>query len=87
MKILLKSIYLNPRTGFKSIQNTYKTIKELYPDLKIKKKEVEEFIKNQSSHQVHTIQKINPKDYNQIVAQQIGFLQMDLIRNDKLLTT
>ena len=76
---IIKKVFTDPRTGFKSIQNTFKTIKELYPDIKIKKREVEEFIKNQSSHQVHTIQKINPKDYNQIVAQQLGFLQIDLI--------
>ena len=76
---IIKKVFTDPRTGFKSIQNTYKTIKELFPDIKIKKREVEEFIKNQSSHQVHTIQKINPKDYNQITAQQLGFCQIDFI--------
>jgi hypothetical protein len=77
---IVKKVYLSPRTGFKSIDTTYKTIKELYPNEKIKRKEVENCIKNNSVHEIHTHQKINPSDYNQIKAQQLGFFQLDLIQ-------
>lgn len=76
---VIKKVYLSPRTGFKSVLNTYKTIKELYPNSKITKKEIEEFIKHQATHQIHTHQKIDKNDFNQIKAQGYGYMQMDLV--------
>ena len=76
---IIKKVYENPRTGFKSSLNTYKTIKELFPKSKITKKEVDEYIKNNSTAQIHSQQKINPDDYNQIVAKAKGCINIDLI--------
>lgn len=76
---IIKSIFTNPSTGYKSSLNTYKTFKKLHPNLKITKKEVQEYINNLSTHQIHTNQKINKDDYNQITANGKGFFQIDLI--------
>ena len=46
--------------------------------MKIKIKEIENFIKNQSTHQIHTQTKINKADYNQITAKKIGMVQIDI---------
>src|SRR6185503_12854411 len=77
---IFKKIYLNPRTGFQSAQNTYKKIKKDYPSFKITRKQVEEFIKNQSTAQIHGKQKVDVSDYNTIKARKIGMFQMDLIQ-------
>ena len=77
---IIKKIYQDPRFGFKSVLNTYKSIKELHPNLKITKKEVDEVLKSLATHQIHTNQKINKEDYNPITAQQLGFFQLDLIQ-------
>src|SRR5689334_747092 len=77
---IIKKVYLSPRTGFKSINSTYQTIKQLYPNEKVTKKEVENFIKNQATHEIHSQPKINKNDFNQITAKQLGFMQIDLIQ-------
>ncbi len=76
---IIKSIFTNPKTGFKSVLNTYKEIKTLHPNLKITKKQVEEFISNQSVSQIHKQQKIPIQEFNQIKAPSLGMFQCDLI--------
>src|SRR5690349_3476342 len=75
---IIRKIYLNPSTGFKSIVKTYQTIKEEYPQSNITRKDVENFIKNQSVHQIHTNEKVDKTQFNPIIAKKIGFLQMDI---------
>jgi hypothetical protein len=75
---LIRKTYRDPKIGFLSVDKLYMKIKELYSTYKITKKEIDKVIKEESTHQIHNQQKINPNDYNQITAKKIGFFQMDI---------
>jgi hypothetical protein len=74
---IIQRYYENPKYGFSSADKLYPKIKKDFPN--ITKKEITDYIKNQSTHQIHTNQKINKNDFNQITAKGLGYFQFDLI--------
>ena len=75
---IIKKVYLDPKTGFVSAPKIYQKIKEMFPNKKISRREIENFIKNRSVDEIHSIQKIDKKNYNTITAFKIGYVNIDI---------
>ena len=74
---IIHKYYYNPRTGFSSATNLYKTIKEKQKGITLKT--IKEFIERQQTHQIHTNKKTPLTEYNQIVVNGVGTWQLDLL--------
>src|SRR5690348_9136263 len=77
MEDILKTAFYDIRTGFVSANKLYAKLKPDYPDLTLK--ETKQFIKSQSTNQIHAEIKKDPEQYNQILALSIGECCMDLL--------
>lgn len=81
MDKLLKELYYNPKTGFKSLNKLYRTAKESNPE--VSQKNIKEFLNKQYTYQVNK-QEAKPKEYNTILAEKIrDFFQVDIMIYDR----
>lgn len=81
MEKILKDIYYNPKTGFKTNKRLYEEVKKV--DNKIKLNDVLTFMKNQEEYQINKQANLNKKYQFKITAP-IGYYQMDLAFFNKL---
>ena len=54
---IIKKVYLDPKTGFVSAPKIYQKIKEIYPNKKISRREIQNFIENQAVNEIHAVKK------------------------------
>ena len=77
----LKSIYYNPRTGYKTNKRLYEEVKKV--DNKISLKDVLDFMKKQEEYQINK-RNDYAKKYQFKITAPIGYYQMDLTFFNKL---
>jgi len=77
MESVIKEAYYDIKTGFVSPAKLYAKLKPDHPEITLKI--VKEFIKKQSSAQIHAEVKKDPEQYNQILALGIGECAMDIM--------
>src|SRR5689334_11894949 len=69
--------FYNPSNGFLSARALHSKIKLKHPAVRLK--HVQEFIGNQSVHQIHQRKRIPDNEFNQIRAPGLGQFQLDLL--------
>jgi hypothetical protein len=77
MEEVLKEAYYDPATGYVSADKLYKKLKPEHKELTLKI--VKEFVKNQSTNQIHAEVKKDPKQINQILALGVGEVVADIL--------
>ena len=77
MESVIKEAYYDIKTGFVSANKLYQKLKPDHPEITLKI--VKEFVKNQSTNQIHAEVKKDPEQYNQILALGVGEVAMDIM--------